>query len=229
MNIVFCAYRAWALNVLNCIKKHPRVTKVTCVSSPHECDLPLSPQNRPDMILYCGWSFPPSEELVKLADSLNVPMFSEHPATSDRYSPGTPLQNQILDGKTFTRHRLVKVSYPELVKRQWSHEIDMSLSGNMDDILDQMSSTAIALFDRFLDEYPNITWNTWQELPLSEQVARRSPDMSAISEAELAGPNKLTTRQLYDKIRCLEEPYPNAFIEDEQGIIYFNRVSYKAK
>lgn len=241
MKIVFCAYRDWAIKVLHHVQRHPRVDQVIWVQSSEEreivdqlsCPSCLGSANDalipPDMILFCGWSYPPSERLVKLAEHRYVPMFSEHPATSDRYSLGTPLQNQILDGKTHTKHRLVKVGYPELSPRAWSHEIDMSLSGNMSDILNQMTSTAIALFDRFLDDYPHVSWNIWPELPVSEQVPKRTPDMSALTEAELSGPNKLTTKKLYDKIRCLEEPYPNAFIEDEYGTIYFNRVSYKAK
>jgi hypothetical protein len=37
------------------------------------------------------------------------------------------------------------------------------------------------------------------------------------------------TKYLYDKMRMLEAPYPNAFIEDDDGILYIERVRYKSK
>jgi len=224
MNIIFCAYRDWAIKVLPSVKKHPKVHNVLHVTNNEELYAVLKSSNVSsyDFVLFCGWSTPPSEEATKI-----IPMFSEHPATSDRYSPGTPLQNQILDGKTHTKHRLVKVGYPELSERKWSHEVDMDLSGNMDDILEQMEVTAKFLFNKFLNDWPGINWNVWDEVPTTKQVARRTPDMSELTSSEVK--LNITAKELYDRIRCLESPYPNAFIEDETGCIYFNKVSFKSK
>lgn len=226
MKIAFCAYRDWAIKVGWSVKAHPRVTQFTQCWTNQDLEETLRHGSCPDLVLFCGWSSAPSELLVEHAKTLNVLLVSEHPATSDRYSPGTPLQNQILDRITRTKHRIVKVGFPELAPRQWSHEVDMELSGNMDDILEQMTATSKVLFTRFLDDYPHhIVWNTWPEVPLAEQVPRRTPDMSKLQ----LNLGTMTTRDLYDRIRCLEDPYPNAYIEDDEGIIYFNRVSYKAK
>jgi hypothetical protein len=223
MNVVVCAYRDWALRVLPTVAKHPRVKQMHHVTNNEELyafmrDKATEISNW--VVLFCGWSTPPSEAATNF-----VPMFSEHPATSDRYSPGTPLQNQILDGVRYTKHRLVKVGYPELSPRQWTHEVDMDLSGNMDDILGQMEATSKQLFNMFLDDYPNVNIQTWPELLPEEQVRRRSPDMSKLEPDDFWK----NTKQLYDIIRCLEAPYPNAFIEDEYGTLYFERVRFKAK
>lgn len=222
MNIIFCAWRQWALDVVPTIRKHPKVTTVEVATTSRWLEHLLNGDRKYDLILFCGWSDPPSEELVKRAP----PMFSEHPASSDRYSPGTPLQNQILDGISRTKHRLVRVGFPELSPRQWSHEVDMELSGNMSDILEQMSATSKVLFTRFLDDYPNITWNTWPELSSDQQIPRRTPDMSELQRSVLA---TMTTKQLYDNIRCLESPYPNAYIEDDVGRLYFKHVEFERK
>ena len=143
---------------------------------------------------------------------------------SARYSPGTPIQNQILDGKVKTKHRLVKVGFPELSERKWSHEVDMDLSGNMSDILFQMEATSRVLFSRFLDEYPDVEMNTWDQLQDSEKVPRRVPSQSRIEKDDLL---RMTTRELYDKMRCLEDPYPNAYMQDDTGTLYFKLVSFK--
>ena len=219
MNVIFCAYRDWAIKVLPTIQKHSKVNKVVHVKDNNHLYEIISTQDSWDIVLFAGWSTPPDEWATK-----KIPMFSEHPATSDRYSPGTPLQNQILDGITKTKHRLVKVGYPELSERKWSHEVDMDLSGNMSDILFQMEATSHVLFNRFLDEYPDVEMNTWDQLQDSDQVPRRVPSQSRIEKDDFL---RMTTRELYDKMRCLEDPYPNAYIQDEAGTLYFKLVSFK--
>ena len=224
MKVVVCAYREWAKRVVPSIRKHPRVDELVHVTSNEELWPQINGQGggpRPALVLFCGWSTAPPKHFV----DAGVPMVSEHPATSDRYSPGTPLQNQILDGLRYTKHRIVKVGFPELAPRQWSHEVDMDLSGNMDDILYQMEATSVILFNKFLDAYPNIEWKEWPLLPEAEQVARRVPEQSRLTRSDLGS---LSTRELYDRIRCLEDPYPNAYIEDEHGRLYFQRVRFKA-
>lgn len=224
MKVIVCAYRDWALRTLESIRRHPKISDLIHVTNNEDLEkvLNLTKSNPRDMVLFVGWSSPPTEEMV----NMGIPMFSEHPATSDRYSPGTPLQNQILDGKKFTKHRLVKVGFPELAPRQWSHEVDMDLSGNMDDILFQMDATARQLFNMFLDDFPNIAWKTWDEVSASDQVPRRTPDQSRISREDVAS---LTTARLYDMMRCLESPYPNAYLEDDHGYLYFEKVRFKKK
>jgi hypothetical protein len=102
----------------------------------------------------------------------------------------------------------------------------MSLEGNMEDVLLQMKVTSEALFEKFLDDYPNVTWQQWPEVEESDKLKRRTPDMSEISKKDFA---TLSTSKIYDMMRCLEDPYPNAFIEDDDGILYFNKVRYKSK
>jgi hypothetical protein len=217
--VIFCAYRDWAIKVLPTIKKHPSVSNVIHVRDNEQLYEILNTQDCWDAVLFAGWSTPPDEWATQ-----KIPMFSEHPATSDRYSPGTPLQNQILDGKTQTKHRLVKVGFPELSERMWSHEVDMDLSGNMSDILFQMEATSHVLFTRFLNDYHDIKWHVWDELPEDQQVPRRVPAQSKIEKIDFSN---MTVRDLYDKMRCLEDPYPNAFVEDETGRLYFKLVSFK--
>lgn len=229
MRVAFCAYRDWAKSVITTIQRHPKVTDVIHVVDNKDLGTILHggyprglSRRCPDVVLFCGWSTPPEKWMV----DVGIPMFSEHPAASDRYSPGTPLQNQILDGITRTKHRLVKVGFPELSPRTWSHEVDMELSGNMDDILEQMQATSRVLFTRFLDDYPEIEWHTWPELPVQDQVPRRTPEMSQITLDEV---NNLSTKELYDRLRCLESPYPNGYIEDQHGRLYIERVRFQAK
>jgi hypothetical protein len=222
LKIVFAAYRDWALELLPVIKSHPSVSHVHHVTSIKELEDFIAGTNENfDMVMLCGWSWQVSQDLLA-----KVLVVSEHPAYLDDYSLGTPLQGQISDGITHTKHRVVKIGYPELGERLYSpdHEVDMNLTGNMDDILSEMKSTAKTIYTRFLDDYPNFEWRQW---PKSDSY--RTPRKPADSKITLEQISSLGTAKIYDVIRMLESPYPNAFIEDDDGILYFNRVSYKRK
>jgi hypothetical protein len=222
IRVIFAAYRDWALDVLPSIESHPNVSHVRHVKSISELeDFVENTKDHYDMVMLCGWSWQVSKDLLS-----KILVVSEHPAYLDEYSLGTPLQGQIIDGITRTKHRVVKIGYPELGDRLYSkdHEVDMNLTGNMDDILGEMASTAKTIYTRFLDDFPNISWSQWEKS--DSYRSPRKPVDSRITFDEIA---RIGTAKLYDKIRMLESPYPNAFIEDEDGILYFNRVSYKRK
>jgi len=220
--ILFAAYRDWACEVLPYVKKHPRVSSVTHIISHEEMVIhAVNHKHEYDFILMCGWSGQPAQVVID-----ELPVFSEHPATSDMYSLGTPLQNQIMSGVKYTKHRLVKTVFPELALRQYSHEVDIDISGPMDDILLQMKSTSIMLYNMFLDHYPNVTWKTWLAVPQEDMFVPRVPVDSRLVPDDFEG---RTTKQLYDFCRMLEGPYPRAYLEDEHGVLTFEKVSFKAK
>lgn len=221
MKIIFLAYRQWSLDVYPSIKKHPRVSNtVLCKSHKELLSLEL---NNFDLIISCGWSDELGDEITSKIDAIGV-----HCAELDRYSYGSPLQLQIIDGINRTKHRIFSFTYDKTSDRAhthnrlFSHEVDLDLSGNMSDILLQMTSTSIVLFNRFLDDFPNIIWQEWPE----EKVIRskRNPLDSCLKKEDLI---QMTTEELYNFFRCLEDPYPNGYIEDEVGKLYIKNVEFK--
>lgn len=226
-NVIFASYREWADDVSTFVYDHPRVASFLHATSPEGLASALgSHAHETDLIMLCGWSWPPEQWMVNAGPL----MITEHPAASDRYSPGTPLQNQILDGLRTTKHRIVRVGYPELSPRQWTHEVDMSLEGHMDEVLARMRDTSIELFDAFLRDYPRVTWKEWPAVPEGGQARRRTPDDSRLVGLQSAMEfRNLACDATYDRIRCLEAPYPNAFVEDDTGRLYFERVRFEPK
>ena len=178
-----------------------------------------------DLLMTCGWS----EELgLEITDKIKA--IGVHCAELDRYSYGTPIQNQIIDGITITKHRIFDFIYDEKSNRAhthnrlYSHEVDLDLSSNMEDILDNMTQTSIELFNMYLEDYPNINWKKWP----AENIIRkkRVPLDSKLTKQEFIGMNTL---ELYNFFRCLEDPYPNGYIEDESGKLYVKKVEFKRK
>jgi hypothetical protein len=222
MNIIFLAYRKWAIDVYPSIEKHPKVWHSVFCKTLGEIDsLDL---NQFDLLITCGWS----DEIGSIANE--VTSIGVHCAELDRYSYGTPIQLQILDGIKRSKHRVfsftegLKSNRAHTHNRLYSHEVDLDLSGNMADILDNMTATSKMLFNWFLDDYPEIEWKTWPE----EKVVRkkRKPEDSYIKKKDI---ENYTTEDLYNFFRCLEDPYPNGCIEDEYGYLYIEKVRFKKK
>lgn len=222
MKVIYLAYRQWALEVYPTIQKHPCVSEsVLCKSLEELKQIDVTTY---DIILSCGWSYKLDEYVDK------VLTIGVHCAELDRYSYGTPIQNQIIDGITRSKHRIFKLSYSSDSSRShagdrlFSHEVDLDYSGNMEDIMEQLTVTCKVLFNRFLSDYPNIEWKQW---PAEDIISTpRKPEDSFLSKEDLM---KMDTEQMYNFFRCLEDPYPNGAIEDEKGILYIKKVIYKKK
>ena len=223
MKVIFLAYREWSLDVYNAIERHPNVQfSLLCKTQVELEKLDLNDFN---LIISCGWSEELGNETLSKIKAIGV-----HCAELDRYSYGSPIQLQIIDGVTRTKHRVFSFTYDEDSPRAhthnclYSHEVDLDLSGNMADILEQMTVTSKVLFRRYLDDYPNIIWQKWP----SEEIIRkkREPKDSVLSKEDL---NNMNTEELYNFFRCLEYPYPNGCIEDEKGKLYIQKVIYKKR
>ena len=223
MKVIFLAYRQWSLNVFPAIVKHPKVSEcVLCKTHEELLALDLS---KYDLLITCGWSQELGEEVTGKIEAIGV-----HCAELDRYSYGTPIQLQIIDGITRSKHRIFSFTYDKSSARAhthirlYSHEVDLDYSGNMEDILEQLTVTSKVLFIRYLDDYPEIEWKQWP----AEDIVRpaRRPADSILSKEDVA---RMDTEQLYNFFRCLEDPYPNGAIEDDKGTLYIQKVMYKKK
>lgn len=223
MKIIFLAYRKWSIKVYPKIKNHSKISESILCTSQNQLD--KLDVDQFDLLVSCGWSDELGEDILKKIDAIGV-----HCAEKDRYSYGSPIQLQILDGLTSTKHRVFSFTYDKnsprahTHNRLYSHEVDLNLSGNMTDILEQMTLTSIILFNKFFDDYPKIEWKEWPE----ENIIRkkREPKDSILLKDDIL---KLSTLELYNFFRCLEAPYPNGAIEDENGILFIEKVRFKSK
>lgn len=223
MKIIFLGKREWAIKIYEGIRNHSKISKIVFAKS-HEETISYNIQDY-DLLITCGWS----EEIgAEIAD--NIMSIGVHCAELDRYSYGTPIQLQIIDGITKTKHRIFhfthdpKSSRAHTHNRLFSHEVDLDLSGNMVEILEQMTSTSIDLFNKYLDDYPNIKWKEW---PKEKSIRKkRTPKDSKISKQKLIN---MSAKEIYNLLRCLEDPYPNGYFEDDIGKLFFKKVRFESK
>jgi methionyl-tRNA formyltransferase len=229
IRIIIIGNQPWAVKVAEPISRHIKVSKYSFCKN--EDELNLLELSDYDILITIGLS-------NRLNNSIYEKIFTIglHCAELDRYSAGTPLQNQIIDGLVRTKHRIFplkpfryedtkKSQTRQVVSTEYSHQVDLCLHGNINDIFNQLTFTSIALINLFLDDYPDkIEWKFWDEE--ATFLKRRVKEDSKILIGEIGNYNTL---ELYNLIRCLEDPYPNFAIEDEMGVLYIKSAIYKSK
>ena len=99
MKVIFLAYRDWSLAVSRTVERHPRVSEMRLCKTTQE--LKAINFSTYDLIISCGWSEELGKEITEKIEAIGV-----HCAELDRYSYGTPLQLQIIDGITRSKHRI---------------------------------------------------------------------------------------------------------------------------
>lgn len=223
MNVIFLSYREWANKALARVAQHQKVLKSLHLHTADELENICLEDY--DLLITLGWSDELGPSICSRIKAIGL-----HCAELDRYSYGTPIQLKIIDGITTTKHRIFPFVWDassaraHTHTREYSHETLLSLHGNIEDIFDQLTSTSIVLLNKYLDDFPNISYNQWPEEKLSRK--KRNPIDSKLTKEALASMSSL---ELYNFIRCLGSPYPNAFIEDDKGTIYFERVRFLEK
>ncbi len=223
MNVVFLSYREWANKALARVAQHPKIIRGIQFHSADELNK-LNLEDY-DLLITLGWSDELGQSVCSRINAIGL-----HCAELDRYSYGSPIQLQIIDGITITKHRIFPFVWDassgraHTHTREYSHETLLSLHGNIEDIFEQLTTTSILLLNQYLDDFPNISYKKWPEE--MEVRKKRNPIDSKLAKENLVS---ISTLDLYNFIRCLENPYPNAYIEDDQGTLYFERVRFVKK
>jgi methionyl-tRNA formyltransferase len=223
MKVLFLGYRSWSKEAIEKVVSHPKIENYLICQS--KKDFEVVDLEKFDLLVTLGWSEELGEGICSKIKAIGL-----HCAELDRYSYGTPIQLQIIDGIVKTKHRIFPFIYDPTSNRahthtrEYSHEMDLYLHGGMEDIFYQLTATSIALLNAFFDDYPNIVFKKWPEESITR--AKRVPEDSKLEREDF---RNYSTKYLYNLIRSLGSPYPNAYVEDEFGTLYFERVRYRKK
>jgi methionyl-tRNA formyltransferase len=215
INVVCCGYRSWAINIINEITKNSRINIVHIFNSKNEYDLKIQTiEVKVDVILFLGWSWFIKKEITDKFLCLGI-----HPSDLPNYRGGSPIQHQIINGIKKTNVSLFTISEKLDEGDIWLKE-KLDLSGNnMDEIFKNIETSSVILLNKFFNLFPNIT-PTQQDLKLGSYFKRRTPNQSEITLDDFK--NK-SLEDIYNTIRCLTDPYPNAYMQDSDG----NRLVFK--
>lgn len=224
MKVIFLCYRSWAINVaLSLAKSFPKNSYEFIHSDEEFKNYFTSSKDvsRCDLVIAIGWSWILPNEIVN-----NCLCIGLHPSDLPNYRGGSPIQSQIIDGILDSKMSLFKLK-SGVDDGPILGQADLSLRGDsILEIFKNIEYSAIDVLTKYFQDYPNVSPRV-QNLETGSFRRRRNIADSKLSKLDFDFDNLIP---LYNKIRCLTDPYPNAFIEDSQGNrIYFEKIKFIPK
>lgn len=243
MNVVFCVYRSWNLKILEGLVRLQRTKawQITLILCPTNMEIQsfsgieikhIVPKalgqyaarikaENPGVIICYGWSWIIPDNILDIAPCLVL-----HPSPLPKYRGGSPIQNQLLDG---IKESAVSIIYAAK-KLDAGHILaqeTISFEGYLQAIVDRMSKVGLRRTIEILDEMVKgpIVGDP-QDESVATTVKRRKPYMSEITIDEI---KTKSAEYLYNKIRGLQPPYPEAFIVCGDGKKLFITGAYFEK
>jgi methionyl-tRNA formyltransferase len=204
VRIACIGYREWALNIYDALVEKTDDTFLLFRSKSEFNESSLR-DFKPDLILFYGWSWIVPEKLLNDYKCLML-----HPSPLPKYRGGSPIQNQIIDGKKNSKVSIF-VMNSQIDSGDIISQGDISLEGTLGNIFQQIENVGIKLTLEIIE-------NGFKAKPQNHNEAtyfnRRKKADSEITLEEIT--NK-SSEFLYNKIRMLADPYPNAFIKTKDG------------
>ena len=211
MTFLFCAYRDWAIELFKLLSKK---RKGFILLTDHK-KLTISKVRKinPEFIFFPDWSWMVPNEIIK-----NFKCVCFHESNLPKFRGGSPIQNQIIRGieKTKTTAFLMNEGLDGgdiLLQR------DLSLKGSLDEIFKRMIKNDFEMIDKITKGKYRIR----KQRGKSSKYKRRKPE-----ESELLNLN-YSKRYLYNFIRMLADPYPNAFLRVGKRKIIFKSTKFNGK
>jgi len=211
MNYVYCAYRAYSINVFKKLKK--KYKNFVLIDSNDKLTLSKIKKINPKFIFFPDWSWIVSDEIIK-----NFYCVCIHESNLPKFRGGSPIQNQIIRGIQKTKSTAflmdTKLDAGKILLKN-----DLSLDGSLDEIFLRMEKNNYDLITKI------IAGKFKQTLQKGKPTfyKRRKP-----SESELKDLNK-SKLYLHNFIRMLADPYPNAFIKIGKKKIIFKSSKFNGK
>lgn len=160
-------------------------------------------------IFLVGWSSIIPNSILQKSN-----FYCIHPSELPNYRGGSPIQHQILDGLKSTYVTLFKIE-GELDSGPIFSKQEISLKGEISDVLANIAYASTVLINNFIKAHrENKLVFTSQNEEQKTLYKRRKPEESEITIDEIKNNN---AEFIYNKIRCLQDPYPNAYITCGDG------------
>ena len=130
MNYVYCAYRAYSINVFKKLKK--KYKNFVLIDSNDKLALSKIKKINPKFIFFPDWSWIVSDEIIK-----NFHCVCIHESNLPKFRGGSPIQNQIIRGIQKTKSTAflmdTKLDTGKILLKN-----DLSLDGSLDEIFLRM-------------------------------------------------------------------------------------------
>ena len=205
-NILCITYRSWATKIYDMLEQSLPEYNFKIINNQDLYSEDIIHSFQPDIILWYGWSWIIPPNIIEQYECLCL-----HPSALPKYRGGSPIQNQIINNEQLSAVTIFKmndgIDTGDIIK-----QVPMLLKGNIQEIFNRMSEIGfIATYDLLTNGYSLQKQNNNQ----STYFSRRKPSDSEITVNEILSQS---ADYLYNKIRMLTDPYPNAYIKDKNAI-----------
>ena len=183
------------------------------LSSPKKFTINYLKRKKPEIIFFPDWSWIIPNEIIS-----NYKCICFHESNLPKFRGGSPIQNQIIRGVTKTKTTAFimneKIDAGDIILQK-----NLSLEGSIQEIFSRMSENDYSLILKIM----NGRYKRKKQSGKPTTYSRRKP-----KESELKSLNH-SIRYLYNFIRMLEDPYPNAFIRIGKQKLIFKKAIYNNK
>lgn len=219
--VSFLAYRSWALKAIKSLEKSCGIEIVDLITTEEEYRNKVLQyaDGHVDFIVLVGWSWIIKDDTLERFLCVSV-----HPSNLPLFRGGSPIQHQLISGIEETKISLMNITKDGIdVGDIWLKE-DWNLSGTtMKQILNALTRSTVRLLKHFFEKYDTIV-PIPQDLSKGTFYNRRMPEESKVTWEKLS---EMQLKDVYNLIRALGDPYPNIYVEDQEGNrLLFKEVSY---
>lgn len=211
MTYLYCAYRKWALNLYEELSKE--FNDMILIKNQKKLTLKTVNRINPKYIFFPDWSWKVPKEIIA-----NFKCVCFHESDLPKFRGGSPIQNQIIRGinntKTTAFFMNEGIDEGDIILKK-----NLSLKGSLEEILKRMQKNDHIMIREIIKGKYKIKKQSGK----ISYYKRRKPE-----ESELKSLN-YSKKYIYNIIRMLEDPYPNAFLKIGKRKIIFNKAHYNGK
>lgn len=214
MKILLFAYREWAKKVYEDLTWCQNNLDIKLCTTNEE--ILRIPDMNPDIIFFVGWSDIIPDDIIEKYDC-----YCMHPSPLPKYRGGSPIQNQIINGEKTSAVTIFKMT-SKLDAGPIAFQKSFDLSGSLENIFDRIEAATILGILAMINNPIKLVEQNEDE---STYFKRRKPSQSEIDITDF---EKYDAEYFYNLVRCLQPPYPRAYIRCKDGTkLYLNSVDYE--
>ena len=206
MKIACITYRDWAVEIYDRLfKKYHKNHQFLIIKKAADFNKDEIKLFNPDLILWYGWSWIIKEDFINEFECVML-----HPSPLPKYRGGSPIQNQIIEGEKFSAVSIFKMTL-NIDDGDIYFQEKFSLDGSLNKIFSRISEIGFKGTCKVIDRNYILKKQNHKK---ATYYKRRKPSESEITAEEI---KSKSAEYLYNKIRMLNDPYPNAYIKTKNN------------
>ena len=211
MNYLLCGYRDYSIDVFNKLQK--RYKHFHLITKKESLTYSKVKKINPKYIFFPDWSWIVPEEMIQ-----NFNCICFHESDLPKFRGGSPLQNQIISGitkaKTTAFLMNTKIDEGDIIMQK-----DLLLTGSISDIFNRMGKNDYEMICKIIQG----KFKKRKQRGRPSFYKRRTPKQSELKNLNFSN------EYLYNFIRMLSDPYPNAFLKLGKKKIIFKSAKFDGK